>query len=399
MKSIAITLFVTLALQVSCGFARESHSHGPSKFFGTQVFASNDCILPQPGKKPGILGGIAAAVLPSLIEKSLDRLATAIRKAGEESVTNISRSTNIEIDKTLIPTCIQIVHGTFFTKKSQFENLNSQIKEKLLPTNEIKGASDVMNKPLEKLANLGVFIAETPFLFFEGNVRVSEDMSAIAISPSILIYNSLIESTDFKNGTRDLVLSFTFSSAGQSALQGKGTYGQLQFSNLKTGTVLLFPDTAFETPWIPIQITEKKSPRIVSVTASETKDANGFLLFLADVLDGSKDKVETVLKQTLIETERVKLKQQELEAEKNKQQAETDALVTAYSSISEAQISYLDYHQALEKDGTKQVIIQKGNDALSKMLIANLKARHAGLADPFKENAILEIQKELFEQN
>ncbi len=386
-RIIAILLCLCASLQLLQRHASANTYTDIGQLEETRVFVTNRCLFHKEPKVP-FLGALAAAVLPSLIEKGLSTFATAIRKAGEKGTKSASASVSVELGNRDLPACVQIIHGSFFLSNASFA------EDKFAASNPLQLPDDRSRKTVHSiLAGVGAYVAGPPLFFFEGKIRRSEDGSAIAIGPTMILYNALIESSpgQRKKGTRDIVISFSLSAGGSGGLEDRGTIGQLEFKGLQTGTKLRFPDIQRETPWIPLQLAENKTPRTVSLTISETKDANEFLLLIADVLDGSKENVEALLKQTLIESERVKVRKEQLAAEKEKQQAEAQLLISATQAEAQARVSLLEY-KSIRAGADPIELVKKASGALVNLIEANLKAKQAGLPVPFDPNEILDLQ-------
>jgi hypothetical protein len=395
MPKVAIVILMTLLVH-GCGHQNsiiESKTRQDTRTF------AGPCRSALVQERSGPLAALGDAILPTLIDKSLSLFSTAIRKAGEASTVSITASYNTEIGSDVMPVkCITIVQGNFYTQDTYFHEGTYAALNPLGDQNQ----SDI-KLSYSHLKTMGAYLAGAPAFFFEGALNRSEDRAAIAIQPTIILYNSLLGSKTLNwfGGTRDLVVSTAISAPGSAGANEQGTIGQFKLKGLSTGTMLLFDVKGPQTAWIPIQLTQQKAPRTIEVTITETKDANKFLTFLADVLDGSKEQVETVLKQTLVQSERTKLKQQLIDAEKARQLATTAATTDSIQAQTDARLAIIDYttaKDAYDKAGSsksdlvRKDLIEKGGAAIKSMIAANLKARQAGSTEPYDATQINGIE-------
>jgi hypothetical protein len=374
--AILVVLAATLPLSSSTTtdpLQRSTVEPRENTIIATRTFAGK-CVVAAPVRERAILGGVIEPVISLGVKASIDLFVGAIRKAAEANTTSVSATANIEIDDWTTPDCVQIIQGRFYSLDEDFTKDSNSV------SSGIAGAHD-------KLKTIGAYLAEDPRLFFEGQIRRSTDKTAIAISPSFLLYNQPIGPTARSN-VRDLVFSFAISPPGSSPNGNSGTVGQLQFNDVSFGTRVMYdslsPDkvSSPETPWIPLATTEHPAPVTVSITVSETRDANEFLLFVADTLSGSKEQLETLLKQTLVESERNKLREQQAETERKLHTEATNRVVDAIQIETEARVAIQKY-DSLSDDVRPADRLAAAGDARSKQLKANLAATNAGLPSPF----------------
>lgn len=334
-------------------------------------------------KARGMLGGLIAPVVSQGIKASLDLFVGAVRKAAEAHTTSVSATANTEIDNWTTPACVQIINGRFYSRGVDFDKSSNSL------SSDIAGAH-------EGLEAIGAYLAEEPLLFFEGQIRRSVDRAAIAIGPSFLLYNRPIGPGAW-SGSRDLVFSFAVTQPGASPDDKQGTVGQLQFDDVPFGTRVTYdslsPDKVAipETPWMPLATTEQLTPVTMAVTVSETRDINRFLTFVADTLSGSQEHLETALKQTLVASERVKLRHQEADAEREQRAEQAKRMVEAVAAETEARIA-LQKHDALPEDAPPAERLAAAGEARSKQLVANLAATSAGLPVPFLAEELISLQ-------
>lgn len=124
-----------------------------------------------------------------------------------------------------------------------------------------------------------------------------------------------------------------------------------------------------ESLWFRLSRTDNLAPLSLTVASTEVQGKNEFLMFLSDVFKGSKEALEKVAKETLIESEREKVRLAAI-------QADNEAAV-AYDQAATAALAALEVCKA---DPT----ISKAGAARIKQHATNLSAAKAGISQPFK---------------
>ncbi|MGI9304412.1 MAG: hypothetical protein ACR2RB_17160 [Gammaproteobacteria bacterium] len=387
--TITLPLFIaTLLLTSACSSTAPRTQFAspvlPNTLFAAKVFVGK-CLIAAPTRGRVIPGaGVVASIVSLGVKASVDSFAAAIRRAGEASTTSISASGNFESASSKLPSCVQIIQGRFYTREREFTEDSNPLATSDFP------------RIHKKMKEIGAYLAAVPHLFFEGQIRRSTDTSAIAIGPSYLAYNEFLGSSSGSKA-RDLVFSFAISPPASSQNDNRGTVGQLQFSNLPIGTQAVFdsirPDRVAtpETPWIPLSASEQPTPQTMTITVSETRDANKFLLFVADSLTGSKEQIEAVLQQTLVESEKIKVREQEAEAQHKRQSTETARVVEAVEAETAARVA-VSKLKTLPDDAPASDKLEATGAARGEQLKANLAARNAGLPEPFAPGELIDLE-------
>jgi len=387
LRLIAFPIVLAAALPLSSSTtttAPQRSNAAPQKnsIVATRTFAGQ-CVIATPVKSRALPGSVIEPVISLGVKAGVDLFVGAIRRAAEANTTSVSATVNIEIDDWTMPDCVQVIQGRFYSREEDFTKASNSV------SSNIPGAH-------EKFRSIGAYLAEDPRVFFEGQIRRSTDKTAIAIGPSFLAYNEPIGPAARSN-VRDLIFSFAISAPGSSPDDNSGTVGQLQFNDVSFGTWVMYDSLTPEkisfpeTPWIPLVTTEHPVPVTLSITVSETRDANEFLLFVADTLSGSKEQLETALQKTLVASERIKLREQEAESERNRQSDATSRVVDAVQAETEARVAVQKY-AALPAEADAAERLAAAGDARSKQLKANLAAANAGLAEPFIAEDLVSLQ-------
>ena len=329
----------------------------------------------------GFLAAIAAAILPSLIETGLDRLASGLRAAADrtnaaQSIATLNDQFNVSDWTQPEGRCIQIVRGRF----SDASGTNAASLRVTIPNLDLKS----------ELQERSIFLAEEPEIFIEARLRPSAHGDALAVGLMMFEYNKPAHASFLGGSTNDVVLSFAFSAPRSSSDDATGVVAQLALNDLAAGTsFMLPPDVRREAHWIPLPKTAAELgegsgsvPIGITITISETRDANAFLQFLADVLEGSKEKLDAELQKQLIRTEKAKAKALEEDAQRQARLAQAALVTEAITRRKEADIAQARL-DALPQDAPKEQRIELLADVEAKRHLANVAAENAGQTPPY----------------
>ena len=304
---------------------------------------------------PHALPAIALALAPAAIGKGLDLLEAAIRQAGEQQNTppqraqlnlmvavdpntrQIDASTNIGDGEPV--TCLQFVHGRMATNRTDWKKYRDHpggdfdpllLAESPDPSSDKRSIYDAMG-------DNGIYLTGPPDIFLELRFSIAKDASAIAFSPNWLIYNrSAIGGTaGFGQITRDLVLTSMLSKPSSTDVANpSGSAAVWQIAGLVPGRINnRFDATGPQTPWIPIALDAQSKPWVASVTLVETKNANQFLVAIADVIKGSKQELQTTLENQIIPEKRQAAATAAAQQESDLNTAYATALTTAMADV------------------------------------------------------------------
>jgi hypothetical protein len=253
-----------------------------------------------------------------------------------------------------------------------------------------------------RLTELGIYLAEPPDLFIEWRLRASADGTALAVAPTYLEYNRLLKDSSTKPAKeRGLALQLSFHGPGKAPASASAVGASVVLGNLAVGAHRRYPmpysasdGFELESPWFPTFASSPPAERMdatdplntidsypmtVTATVAETRDANQFLLFLADVFDESKEGLKTVLDSQLIKEKRDKA---ELEA-RNESQTRMSSYYTKYANAKAKMIEYCSASNANTDQG-RQERLARSHDAYIAQSDANLSAANAGLPRPYQ---------------
>ena len=275
----------------------------PRLFYG-------DCVrlTEEEQAKGAMIPAIAAAVLPSLISNTLDRFGKALRSMGEAQNYPVTAQRNIEVEFEVVESCMQWVRGRLLEGP---------------PAKTSRYLMGLEADESDRLAELGIYLAEPPDLFIEWRLRASADRTALAVAPTYVEYNRLLtDRSDRPDKNRGLVLQLSVHGPGQgpnstAAVGASVVLGTHRVGSYRRYTMPYSASDGFEleSPWFftfassrppnaantaGSQTELDSYPMTVTATVAETRDANAFFLFLADVFDDSKGGIKDVVETQLI---------------------------------------------------------------------------------------------------
>lgn len=256
---------------------------------GLQVGIGNCVFAPKrTGEESrALLGAIAAAA----ISKGVNMLGTALKNAGEAKTWTISGSRNFEAATENFPQCIQIVRGSFLTRKGSGYSL---------PWTSVDPSA---------LTGNGIFLASAPSFFFEGEIVSSADKSALSIRPLFSHFAEPIGTRLLRPGkSRNIALFIAFTAPSASPTQPTAASANIVLGNHKPGMqrTYLVPTKGAQDPnendvwhppmgssWFTIAKADTRKPMTVYAVLSETQGKSGFYSFLASVAADDKVAAET----------------------------------------------------------------------------------------------------------
>lgn len=342
-----------------------------------------------------------AAIIPSLLNISLDRLGKALTNAGEAKTITRTATANIEISSKTDerPACLLFVSGSFETGP------DAKTIASALPLGSAVSDSD-SSLILMALNGRGIFLAGPPDALVEARLTWSSDGSAVAFEINAIEYGKHFGGGLFDSfkSERDLVISISIAEPGSEGNKGTGSLSSVTFQKLKPaqltyrfaaskGRSLGLPSTA----WIPIKLPATQAPRTVLISFAEANDGNQFLSFLGDVLSGSKAQIQTEAENILIPAKRDAAEKAQrdaavavdLSAKQLLSTAKNDEVVArnAMDDLNQVSQTYNAEKNAGHKPDAKVVRTSAGN-TIAKILVANHSARSAGIPEPFGDNDI-----------
>ena len=212
-----------------------------------------------------IVASIGASLIPKLIDAGVNKIAAAVRKAGEEKTENIVKANNTshlyrvnEAGKTVLTAkCLYIVKG-----------------------NTVKGAEPIRKgwessdhfKELTKY----VGIESSPSFYYEAFIIPSYDGNSFRIASKHLEVFNL----KGNNRKKDLTINLNFNHLDDKADQTTFAAAVIPFRNIKHGTVLDQEQLRhYTTDWLPLPAAHEDIATITqAITAQQTAMASNQLL-------------------------------------------------------------------------------------------------------------------------
>jgi len=349
----------------------------------TRVFAG-ECIG-EPYPVAGRFAPIVAAIAPALIKESLARLGLALRKAGEAHTETRSATANVEISLNRVPQCVQITVGSFYltcTRSDPDEECTELSGTDWLGFRNTGRAASAV----KSMSHLEMVLADRPDVFFEGRLRWSRNGTGVEMEPSLLLYRKTVRSAFLRGNKRDIVMTLGIAEPG-SAGDDKGAFGNLTLEGLTPSERLynFAPGAGQSTIWIGASVAgvSEPAPRTLLLSFAETRKASEFLIFLADVLEGSKEPLQTALEDAIVPAKRAAA---EIAAATAAVEA-GNAAVTAEAGARDAVAAF-----TTARDSGAAGVRTKAAAAFTAMTNANLAAAKAGLAAPFSETELAEAR-------
>ncbi len=265
----------------------------------TRVALMDSCPVARGGgEHEAALGGaLAAALIPALIDVSMDAVGTALEEAAKEETLNFSSRTNGDFYKAeFVPAawrsekfelkqhtangCIVVVHGRFLPADREAE-IDAKTKFVDVPYKDARARTI--------LARTFGLVSE-PWFYYEGRISYSHDSSAFRIQTAFADYRRTLK--DGGSGTRGMVLTFQFATP---SADGKGSafaatsipLDHLETSTslatkLLTGTSLAVTGggqtTAYGSSWMPLPALSDGAKTILGLAGSRRASLDALIL-------------------------------------------------------------------------------------------------------------------------
>ena len=285
--------------------------------YETRVYVRKQCLLSEPrdlSKGAEIFGALAAIFVPLLIGKLIGGVSAALKKAGSENtlkasgrlatylyqLSNKNNTNTLSLNPDL--GCVIVVRGTFSRPD---DDLAPEIN---FATNGVFLDPDDEEKRINRLNDNGIPVTEIAALF-EARIVVSQDESAMLYEGRFLEVNEFLDG----GSKRHVVVSLALFGAGQKEGEPTLSLAMMNLGEIRKETIL-GPDQlrSNRSTWLSgvgitadlLKAAEKLKfpspnhpstmgfmPITIEGVFAETQEANKALLFIADVLDASKEAV------------------------------------------------------------------------------------------------------------
>lgn len=296
--------------------------------FETRVYIRKQGLLSESRVRPEaaaeIIGALAAIFLPVVIGKLIGGIAAALKKAGGEKTRRdsgrlptylyqIANAAGAQMELNPNLGCVIIVRGRF----SSADDAAIPPLQFTTPGIFLSSDEEDEERRILRLNDNGIPVVEIGAVY-EAQVVVSDDETALRYKSRFLQINQFQDS----GSKRAMVVSIAVSGAGEKEGEPVLSLALMNFGELSEGTILGPNDLRGRSgAWLgglgisdtsmnavkAMKLPDARKPNpigIMPVTIegvfAETKEANAALLFIAEVLDATKDKVaETISGQIL----------------------------------------------------------------------------------------------------
>ncbi|MDQ1640044.1 MAG: hypothetical protein QOF62_3383 [Pyrinomonadaceae bacterium] len=323
----------------------------------TRVYLRRQCLLSEPNvaPEPEFLGALAAIFLPLLIGKAIGGVSAALKKAGAEKTVKdsgrlptylyqLSNPNTLSLNPDL--GCVIVVRGTFSGPD------NDRTPEIIFKTNGVFLDPDDERRRI-RLNDNGIPVTEIAAVY-EARIVTSQDGTA-------LYYESrFLEVNEFQDGgkQRSLVVSVALFGAGAKEGDPTLSLALMNLGEIRRGTVLGPAQLKSKrSTWLgglgisdaSMEAAKKiKAPGandppvgIMPVTIegglAETEKANDALLFIAEILDATKETVSKAIADEILKdpTKAVTEAADALEKLRQEEEAAYSAYLTAKSALAQ----------------------------------------------------------------
>jgi hypothetical protein len=301
--------------------------------FETRVYLRKQCLLSERdvlapagvAGGPAIFGALAAIFVPMLIGKALGGISSALKKAGSEKTLKDSGRLptylyQLASDGTKNKLSLNPDFGCLLVVRGKFQKADPESAPPITfsePGIFLGDDEESEQKRIDRLNDNGISVSEIA-IAYEARIRISNDETALAYESRFLEVNH------FQDGGKKNSLVVSLALYGAGAKEGESALS-LALMNLGelTRDTILGPDqlNGNRSPWLSglgmseaamkaiekIQFPADNKPNPMGVmpvtmeaTLAETSDGNKVLLFIADILDASKEGVTKTLSDEIL---------------------------------------------------------------------------------------------------
>ena len=248
---------------------------------GVQV-GIGECAF-APVRSEGEEGRIASVIAAAAISKGVNLLTSAVTAAAQSKTWTATGSRNFQASSKGFPQCVQVVRGKFFANKTDLGTW----------ANSWPGQKGPLTKN-------GLFIAETPDFFFEGEIAASNDSSALAIRPVYSAFSRPIGTRLLRPGKdRSIAIFLAITVPGAKPNLETAPAATIILGEQLPPTYKQYPlgGTTYRSPlestWFTFAKVDTLKPFTLHALVTETQGPDAFMAFIASVL--SDEKVKTAI--------------------------------------------------------------------------------------------------------
>ena len=361
-KLLALMLVGTLNLQACALSKKKSNTASQAvvpERVETRVYLRSQCLLAeeQPPQKVAMFAALAAIFVPALIEKGLDAVSSALKKAGSEESLRESgkfptyfyrltfdattKGGKLSLDPSL--GCAILVRGKFDGPDPDDQTAVS------FPESGIFLDPGTEQKRVARLRASNIPVKEIA-MEYESSIQIADDKTALNYESRFLEVNGFqgTRSSD----TRTVVVSLTFAGVGAKEDETTLSLALMDLGEVQSGSILgPMQLRSRRSGWLggigatdgalkaaeQLDIKEGKSFGVMPVTFEgtliETEKGSKALLFIADVLSSTKTDTAKALSSAILPQERQKAAQDKADALEKQREEEEDAFNTFLGAL------------------------------------------------------------------
>jgi hypothetical protein len=347
---IAVALLLSITIAGCATRTQRANSPPPSDdplvAYQTQV-ATGSCVYRI--RPEAALGGLAGALLSSVITQGVNYFGSALAEAAKETNDTVTANRNVEISAERFGPCMQIVRGWFHRGFFRDAESTAAFDDAARTWAAAGNAGAVNVDQLTLLWQRRMWLAAQPDFVFEAEVvrttvKTAPDSTLLTLTPAFARLDHPISSAVLRpSKARSIAVFFAFHKADEDPSAPGTATGGLTVGLLRPGVALTFPPPVRDTndtpnrgndesKWFSISLGNASQPMTISALVSEHQDASAFLQFVADVFGGAKPELTNALQTALVPSTRAAAREGERAAAEAATTAYESALVAALAS-------------------------------------------------------------------
>ncbi|HET6941365.1 MAG TPA: hypothetical protein VFH89_04295 [Sphingomicrobium sp.] len=328
---------------------------------------------------------VPATLITFGIEKALNLVGAALKKAGEDEVKTFYANGNFEgKPAALKEQCVLVLRGQFAGAIDE-KDIKDLVSAPPAWTNR-------MLLPSSALVTLArqhrVYMTAQPDFMFEAAFRSSSDGTAFTLRPLYAALNKPVArpALNFSGDSRHvaIMISLVAPDAEFDADSNPGAeivLGQLsprtpvRFQFLKVGDNADYVGWPQESRWFPLKAEDVNGPFTVRVAVTETRTGSALAKFLSEMFEEVKPTLQTEAENRLIAAKGREAKVAEMQAEATLEASYQAAVSTALASLNQCASSTAD-GTSFEDQSARLALSQKANtdqDAANQAAISAAK--------------------------
>lgn len=217
---------------------------------------------------------IAAALVTAAISQGVNLLVNAVADAAKAKTWSATAARNFQAKSGNFPQCVQVARGRFYTTSPH-----------------LGPWADTWTGRKEALISNGLFLADTPDFFFEGEITASEDKSALSVRPVYSNFQRPIGTRALRpDPSRGIAVFLAITGPGGDPKLATAPAASLILGHQAPGTVKTYAEpgktyrSPMESSWFTLTKADTVKPLTISALVTETQDASAYWDFISKVV-------------------------------------------------------------------------------------------------------------------